>query len=176
MNLLHFSFNLNTVPYSISVISLILQPACSFICQQFLSHRSHPYVLFTACTVGGSLTGSSGFISSPNFPNNYPQGSRCMWNITVPSGYMIRVSFHRFTLDSSPALDRVTITNVASGDGSQVLQLFGSFPPYPVYSVGSFTQLIFTSVTGQYSGFNATYTAITSGERLSSMETPIIKS
>lgn len=101
-----------------------------------------------------------------------------MWNITVPSGYMIKVSFHSFTLDSSPALDRVTITNAASGVGSQVLQLFGRFSPspYPVYSVGNFIQLIFTSVTGQYSGFNATYTAITSGERLSSMDTPIIKS
>lgn len=81
-------------------------------------------------------------------------------------------------LDPSPSLDRVSITNAASGDGSQLLQLFGRFSPspYPVYSVGNFIQVIFTSVTGQYSGFNATYTAITSGERLSLMDTPIIKS
>ena len=39
MNLLHFSFNLNTVPYSFSVISFIVQPACSLLARNF-SHSS----------------------------------------------------------------------------------------------------------------------------------------
>ena len=56
---------------------------------------------------------------------------------------------------------RVTITNVASDDGYQPFMLCGQSLPPPVYSVGNSVQVIFTSLSSQYPGFNATYTAIT---------------
>ena len=118
-------------------------------------------ISFTACDSGESLTGSSGFFTSPNFPNNFPQYSRCIWNITVPSGYIIKLTFHHFVLDRYPYSARVTITNVASDDNRQPFQLYGQSIPAPVYFVGSFFQVIFTSQTDQYSGFNASYMAIT---------------
>ena len=118
-------------------------------------------ISFTACDSGESLTGSSGFFTSPNFPNNFPRNSRCVWNITVPSGYIIKLTFHHFELDGYPNRARVTITNVASDDNRQPFQLYGQSVPSPVYSVGNFIQVIFTSQTDQYSGFNAAYTAIT---------------
>ena len=117
------------------------------------------FYVFAACTSEELVTGMGGFFSSPNFPNNYPQYSRCIWNITVPSGYIIKVSFHHFDLGWYG--DRVTITNVASDDGNQPFQLYGWSLPAPVYSVGNSIQVIFTSLTSQFSGFNASYTAIT---------------
>jgi len=110
-----------------------------------------------ACTSEELVTGSSGFICSPKFPNNFPQYSSCIWNITVPSGYIIKLSFHH--IDLGWYTDRVTITNVASY--REPLQLSGSSLPSPVYSVGNSIRVIFTSLTDQYSGFNASYTAIT---------------
>ena len=124
----------------------------------------HLVSVFAACTSEELVTGSSGFISSPNFPNNFPQYSSCIWNITVPSGYIINVSFHHVDLGWNG--DRVTITNVASY--REPFQLYGSSPPDPVYSVGNSIRVIFTSLTDQYSGFSASYTAITYESGISS--------
>ena len=121
-----------------------------------------------ACISGENLNGFSGFFSSPNFPNNFPQYSRCVWNITVPSGYIIKLSFLYFRLgpyygSRCPPGANVTVTNVASDDGYHLFMLCGQTLPYPVYSVGNSIQVIFTSLSSQYPGFNATYTAITYG-------------
>ena len=118
-------------------------------------------LFFAGCTSGEFLTGPNGFFSSPNFPNNFPQYSRCVWNITVPSGYIIKVSFHHFELDPYPYRAHVTITNIASDDGWNPFQLYSQSLPHPVYSVGNSIQVIFASLADQYSGFNASYTAIT---------------
>jgi len=107
------------------------------------------------------LSKSSGFFSSPKFPNYFPRYSRCIWNITVPSGYIIKVTFHHFDLGGRLSKACVTITHVASDDGRQPFQLVGSSLPDPVYSVGNSIQVIFTSFTRQYPGFNASYMAIT---------------
>ena len=115
----------------------------------------------TACTSGDILTGSSGFFASPNFSNNFPQYSRCIWNITVPSAYIIKLTFHHFQLGGYPYSARVTITNVASDDNRQPFQLYGQSIPSPVYSVGNSIRVIFSTLTEEYSGFNASYTVIT---------------
>ena len=117
----------------------------------------------TACSSGEVLTGSSGSFSSPNFPNNFPSYIRCTWNITVPSGYTIKISFRNFKLGHRLSRNgsRLTITNVASDDGYQPFHLFDDYLPPPVYSVGNSIQVNFMTLNGQYSGFNASYTAIT---------------
>ena len=33
---------------------------------------------------GGSLSGSTGTVTSPNYPNDYPNNVYCEWTITVP--------------------------------------------------------------------------------------------
>ena len=149
-------------------------------CFFFLVHRKHYslilnykakswlFPLIAACTFGEYLNGFSGFFSTPNFPSNYPQYSKCTWNITVPIGYIIKLSFLYFRLEpyqSIPCYNgpeaRVTVTNVASDDGYQPFMLCGQSLFHPVYSVGNSVQVIFTSLRSQYPGFNATYTAIT---------------
>ena len=112
---------------------------------------------FAVCSTGELLNGSSGFFSSPNFQNNYSQYSRCTWNITVPSGYIIKVSFLHFQLGDRSGGAQLTITNVPFG----TITLDGFPLPDPVYSVGNSIQVIFISYANQSAGFNASYTAIT---------------
>ena len=123
-------------------------------------------ILFVAC--GDALTGSSGFLTSENFPNNFSQNTDCAWNITVPVEHIIRLTFLHFTLEPNEATDcrgslggaRVFITNVASDDGAQEFKLCGQNIPDPVYSVGNFVQVRLLSANNVFSGFNLTYEAI----------------
>ena len=123
----------------------------------------------TACVPPGDfLNGSSGFFSSPNFPNDFPTNSDCTWNISVPAGRIIKVTFFSFTLDPSHLTNcvvtpsdgpRVFITNVASDDGEHEFKICGARIPDPVYSVGNFIQVRLRSAA-RFKGFNASYEAI----------------
>jgi len=124
-------------------------------------------ILLVAC--GEALGGSFGFLTSPNFPNNFgPNLNDCAWNITVPVGQIIRLTFHSFTLEPDQNTDctntgggaRVSITNVASDDGAVQFKLCGQNIPSPVYSVGNFIQLSLLTLNNVFSGFNLTYEAI----------------
>ena len=176
-----FSFAWWKISYSfITIYCKVFDLLFVFLCRFSLFETDYSLILYkklnyslfpllAACTSGEYLNGFSGFFSTPNFPNNYPQYSRCIWNITVPSGYIIKLSFLYFRLEPyqySPCYynapgARVTVTNVTSDDGYQSFMLCGQQLPDPVYSVGNSVQVIFTSLSSQYSGFNATYTAIT---------------
>lgn len=136
-------------------------------------HLTLYFLSFQACVPPGAfLTGSSGVFSSPNFRNNFPANSNCTWNITVPSGLIIKVSFFNFTLEPNqntacigePPGARVFITNVASDNGFADFQLCGQNLPSPVYSVGNSIQVRLVSLTNVYSGFNASYEAIDAAE------------
>ncbi len=54
---------------------------------------------------------SSGFISSPNFPNSYPANSRCIWILRMAPG--TRIQFH-FTNFSTGPDDTVQVAYVLS--------------------------------------------------------------
>ena len=125
----------------------------------------------SACTSPGESFPASGHISSPNFPDNFTSNSICIWNITVPSGKIIKMTFLKFTLviyehsDCSGADQtsaRIFITNVASHNGDpNNFTLCGQDLPYPVYSEENFIQVRFESRTGTVNkGFNASYKAI----------------
>ncbi|XP_073416258.1 scavenger receptor cysteine-rich domain-containing protein DMBT1-like isoform X4 [Dendrobates tinctorius] len=64
---------------------------------------------YTNC--GGLLTQMSGNITSPFYPNRYPDNSHCIWDIRVPAGYYIQLFFLHFDLETHPqcAFDWVTI-------------------------------------------------------------------
>ena len=132
-------------------------------------HGFYFITYLTACSPPGDfLEESSAFFSSPNFPNNFPINSNCTWNITVPAGRIIKVTFLSFTLDSSQDTDcsgdsdgpRVLITNVASDDGEQEFKICGDELPHPVYSIGNSIQVTLRSGANGYPGFNASYEAI----------------
>ena len=95
----------------------------------------------------------------------------CTWNITVPGGKIIKLTFLNFTLVAGENDDcagaaadsaRVFITNVASHGGNPSdFKICGQKLPPPVYSEGNFIQVRFESRTGTVNkGFNATFEAI----------------
>ncbi|CAJ1083788.1 CUB and sushi domain-containing protein 2 [Xyrichtys novacula] len=55
------------------------------------------------CTApcGGNLTGPSGLILSPDYPEPYPHGRECDWRVTVTQDYVIALSFNQFSLEPS---------------------------------------------------------------------------
>ncbi|KAL9973057.1 hypothetical protein ACROYT_G019466 [Oculina patagonica] len=120
---------------------------------------------------GDALTGSSGFLTSKNFPGDFSQYEDCAWNITVPAGHIIKLTFLNFTLEPNQNTDctsasgaRLSITNVASNDNNSPFQLCGQKVPAPVYSVGNFIQVRLISGNNVFSGFNASYEAITEND------------
>uniref|UniRef100_A0A3B4B219 CUB domain-containing protein n=1 Tax=Periophthalmus magnuspinnatus TaxID=409849 RepID=A0A3B4B219_9GOBI len=55
--------------------------------------QKHSAAVFCAC--GGSLTTGEtpGYITSPGYPQNYPQNIDCVWVITVPNGEAVQLDF-----------------------------------------------------------------------------------
>ena len=50
---------------------------------------------------GEDLTTSSGVITSPNYPNVYPNNRDCNWTISVPAGQQIAINFTDFHIYGS---------------------------------------------------------------------------
>lgn len=59
----------------------------------------------TAC--GGSIyihgADSDGYVTSPNYPANYPQHAECIWILEAPPGKSIQLQFEdQFNIDDTP--------------------------------------------------------------------------
>ena len=152
-----------------SVLLLPLKKLIKKLLQSYKTVAITWHVFLVACAGGVTLSGSSsGVVSSPNFPGNFPPSSTCIWTINVPSG-RIKLTFHSFTLNPGENTDcsggaqgvRVIITNVASDDDDNPFQLCGRTIPPPVYSVSTIMQIQLISQSLVYSGFNASYETIT---------------
>uniref|UniRef100_A0A8C1ULV9 CUB and Sushi multiple domains 2 n=1 Tax=Cyprinus carpio TaxID=7962 RepID=A0A8C1ULV9_CYPCA len=50
---------------------------------------------------GGNLTGPSGLILSPEYPEPYPHGRECDWTVTVTPDHIISLTFNHFSLEPS---------------------------------------------------------------------------
>ena len=60
---------------------------------------------FPAC--GGNIYindfNPSGYMSSPNYPSNYPPHADCVWTITAPNGHAVELQFEdQFYIEPSP--------------------------------------------------------------------------
>ena len=128
------------------------------------------FKLLIACGAGATISGaSSGFVASPNFPNNFGTSQTCVWTITVPSG-RIKLSFLNFTLEQGQNTDctgsnlggaSVTITNIASNDGRSPFKLCGQNIPDPVYSDTNSIVITLRTASNELPGFNASYETVT---------------
>ncbi|KAG7260563.1 hypothetical protein CRUP_000116 [Coryphaenoides rupestris] len=74
------------------IIAIIIRPDFdkSMVVSQHIT-KWKTTVSHTPC--GGNVTGSSGFILSPNFPLPYPHSKDCDWLIAVHSDYVISLAF-----------------------------------------------------------------------------------
>ncbi|MEQ2200593.1 CUB and sushi domain-containing protein 3, partial [Xenoophorus captivus] len=107
---------------------------------------------------GGNVTGSSGFILSPNYPHPYPHSKDCDWLIAVHSDYVISLAFISFSIE--PNYDFLYIYD---GPDSSA-HLIGSFQdsklPEKIESTSNLMYLAFRSDgTVSYTGFHLEYKA-----------------
>lgn len=108
---------LSTLRVSISILShgirvelLENQRACNNLLY-------YTYVSCNSCVAcGGVLTDPSGTIESPGYPNVYPHGVNCLWEIRAEPGSQIRLSFNFFSVEetSTCRYDYVQIYNNVS--------------------------------------------------------------
>uniref|UniRef100_A0A8C5DPF9 CUB and sushi domain-containing protein 3-like n=1 Tax=Gouania willdenowi TaxID=441366 RepID=A0A8C5DPF9_GOUWI len=107
---------------------------------------------------GGNVTGSSGFILSPNYPHPYPHSKDCDWLIAVHSDYVISLAFISFSIE--PNYDFLYIYD---GQDSTA-HLIGSFQdsklPEKMESTSNLMYLAFRSDGSvSYTGFHLEYKA-----------------
>ena len=57
------------------------------------------------------VVAENGTFSSPSHPNTYSPNTKCMWNITVPTGEVIEISFDSFEVQWFTFI-RTVVTNI----------------------------------------------------------------
>ena len=80
------------------------------------------YQLFTSC--GGNFSDPSGIITSPNYPNPYPNLADCIYLISQPKGTYINISFINFDVYCQESVP--SYIEVRDGD-SEVSPEIGKF-------------------------------------------------
>ena len=74
--------------------------------------------LFTAC--GGNYSNTTGIISSPSYPNDYPELADCVYLISQPNGTYVNISFITMDIDCQEVLTSEDLTSdyIDMRDGS----------------------------------------------------------
>ena len=117
--------------------------------------------LFPGCP--SSSSSNSGSFSSPYYPSSYPGTWDCVWNITVPSGYRVKLEFHTLDLGAR-GWDYLYIRDGSSSYSPQIGYYDGQYSVCTVYSTGTSLWFRFRAYGYGYGGkgFYATYTAVPS--------------
>ncbi|XP_055771134.1 CUB and sushi domain-containing protein 2-like [Salvelinus fontinalis] len=80
----------------------VLQGATKITCTEINSRffwQPDPPTCTAPC--GGNLTGRTGLILSPEYPEPYPHGRECDWTVSVTPDYVIALNFNQFSLEPS---------------------------------------------------------------------------
>uniref|UniRef100_A0A8B9KMC1 CUB and Sushi multiple domains 3a n=1 Tax=Astyanax mexicanus TaxID=7994 RepID=A0A8B9KMC1_ASTMX len=107
---------------------------------------------------GGNITGSSGFILSPNFPHPYPHSKDCDWFITVHSDYVISLAFISFSIE--PNYDFLYIYDGPHTNSHLIGTFQDSKLPEKIESSSNVMHIAFRSDGSvSYTGFHLEYKA-----------------
>ena len=115
--------------------------------------------LFSGCPSSVSGQTPRGF-TSPNYPNDYPNGDNCSWGITVPRGFVVKVEFFHFSTEANH--DELRIYDGPSASSSLLATLSGMlWTPLELMSTGTSLWFNFrTNSNISSQGFQATHTAV----------------
>ena len=85
---------------------------------------------------GGKLTTPNGILTSPSYPNNYPDNADCVYTISQPTGTVIVLTFQSMNIEyeSTCDFDYLEIRDGNSGDSPLLGKLCGSDIPAPIQS------------------------------------------
>uniref|UniRef100_A0AAY4DRL0 CUB and Sushi multiple domains 2 n=1 Tax=Denticeps clupeoides TaxID=299321 RepID=A0AAY4DRL0_9TELE len=111
------------------------------------------------CTApcGGNLTGPSGLILSPEYPEPYPHGRECDWLVSVTPDYIISLNFNQFSLE--PSYDFLHIYDGPDSLSPLLGSFYGSDVPERIESSNNTLFLAFRSDASLSSnGFVLQYT------------------
>uniref|UniRef100_A0A665TZ64 CUB and Sushi multiple domains 3a n=1 Tax=Echeneis naucrates TaxID=173247 RepID=A0A665TZ64_ECHNA len=115
-----------------------------------------PPVCIAPC--GGNLTGSSGFILSPNYPHPYPHSKDCDWLIAVNSDYVLSLAFISFNIE--PNYDFLYIYDGPDSNSPLIGSFQDSKLPERIESSSNTMHLAFRSDGSvSYTGFHLEYKA-----------------
>uniref|UniRef100_A0A8B9EFD0 CUB and Sushi multiple domains 3 n=1 Tax=Anser cygnoides TaxID=8845 RepID=A0A8B9EFD0_ANSCY len=118
--------------------------------------QPNPPVCIAPC--GGNLTGSSGFILSPNFPHPYPHSRDCDWTITVNNDYVISLAFISFSIE--PNYDFLYIYDGPDSNSPLIGSFQDSKLPERIESSSNTMHLAFRSDGSvSFTGFHLEYKA-----------------
>ncbi|CAK8680217.1 unnamed protein product [Clavelina lepadiformis] len=116
------------------------------------------------CDVGNSnLTGESGFLASPNFPNNYPYSVVCSATILAEADHVITITFLNFQLEShiSCNYDSLKITDGSDGGNQSLGPLCGSaLPEHRSFFTNSLTITFTSDFSVSFKGFRLQWTIV----------------
>ncbi|XP_041486764.1 cubilin isoform X1 [Microtus oregoni] len=100
---------------------------------------------------GGTLLDDSGLLTSPGYPNNYPNKTHCEWTIIAPSGRPLSVSFSVFIINPPRDCADNYLTLYNGPDASS--------PPFGTYCGTDPTTVPFRASSNQvFVRFHAKYT------------------
>lgn len=113
---------------------------------------------FLADVCGGVLTGLSGVLTSPDYPNNYPNNVECRWVIRAVGPTTVKLVFMDFQVEGNEecTYDYVAVLGGPGPDHGQ--HYCGSTRPPTLVSLGHELQVVFKSdynIGGR--GFKAYY-------------------
>nr|XP_051680291.1 deleted in malignant brain tumors 1 protein isoform X4 [Oryctolagus cuniculus] len=107
---------------------------------------------------GGFLYNATGSFSSPSYPGYYPNNALCVWEIAVPSGYLINLGFSQLRLEQHSYCD---FDYVEIFDGSLNSSLLGKIcnDSGQIFTTSSnrMTVLFRSDISVQNTGFLAWY-------------------
>ncbi|XP_019897556.2 cubilin [Esox lucius] len=108
-----------------------------------------------------------GYITSPNYPQNYPQNVDCVWVIIVPNGESVQIDFEgEFYIEttSNCLYDYIEVRDGATSDADPIAKLCGNTRPSTQHSTGTNMYLRFrTDASITHTGFKAKYSIATCG-------------
>ena len=118
-----------------------------------------PLAMFTIFLATGEVT-------SPNYPNNYPNNLKKTEKIQVDEGLILSLEFTSFDIESHSTcrFDHLTITD---GDGTTLMEKScGNSLPADITSTSNVVNLLFSTddYDGTNSGWSVSWSAVTPGE------------
>ena len=110
------------------------------------------------------LEGTTGEISSPNYPDAYSGTIECIWQIKVPLGFKVKLTFTAFDSHVCTA-DNLELRDGSSSSAPLMGRFCGPHLPPDLYTSDRSMWLKFTvRSSASFKGFRARYSAVTTGE------------
>ncbi|CAI5450612.1 unnamed protein product [Caenorhabditis angaria] len=123
----------STILSPTNVIKIVFKP-CTSNCDQSINYKWKAKFGRQYNTICGSWQNTNGYITSPGYPNNYPNSYACDYYLQNPSG---RIQIHFDSFNTEYGHDYLSIYNGQSSSYTRLAALSGLY--------GSNTNLTFTS-------------------------------